>query len=224
MRNNKYRTLWQILVLFTVSFIVLLIDWWQTGSWRIPAIVIVCLVVVSAILYLYFRKYWPKILTKFRSEKSQLGTSVRLFGAGILALLFALYVLIPNPQVALPAGLQFNVIIISATLGGLVLAGASNHRITDETHDRLMSVAQKLIASTLLFLIFTVFLFWVDFAGGINVNAFDLSGEGIMRGILFYSGAISFYVGIFLFSLSLIDLALTLGQIRKKPWGGIYDD
>jgi len=132
-------------------------------------------------------------------------------------MLFALYVLIPSPKITLPSGLQFNVIIISATLGGLVLAGASNQRITDQTHDKLMSVAQKLISATILFLVFTALFFWVESTGGIDTNTPDFSRAGILRGTFFFSGAISFYVGIFLFSIALIDLAFTLRGIKKRP-------
>lgn len=216
MAKNKYETLWLILILITASSITLLIDRWQTGVWHIPAIVIIAVIIVIAILVLLLRKYRRQVFGKLGVEKHYLVTSARFFVAVILATLFALYVLIPNPKVTLPSGLQFNVIAISAILGGLVLAGASNQRITDKTHDKLMSVAQMLIAATILLLIFTGLFFWVESTGGIDTNTPDYSREGILRAVFFYSAAISFYAGIFLFSLALIDLALTLRHIKKR--------
>lgn len=216
--EKKYKTLLQIIYLFVASFLILLIDRWQTGSWRTPAIVLVSIIVIIAILYLLLCQY-RKAFNKLGVKKYHLGTAVRLFAVSILATLFTIYILHPNPTVTLPPSLQFNVIIISATLGGLVLAGASNRRISRRTHNKFMSVAKNLIYATLLFLVFTALLFWIESTGGINVNESDFSRAGIIRGIFFYGGAISFYAGIFLFSWSLIDLALTLRDIRRPRQG-----
>lgn len=218
MEKKKYKTLLQVVYLFVASFAVLLIDRWQTGSWRKPAIVLVSVIVIIALLVLILRKY-GKALSKLEAKKYHLGTAVRFFFVSILATLFTIYILHPNPTVTLPPGLQFNVIVISATLGGLVLAGASNRRISRRTHNKLMSVAKNLIYATLLFLVFTALLFWIESTGGININETDYSRGGIIRGIFFYGGAISFFAGIFLFSISLIDLAFTLRDIGKPRKG-----
>jgi hypothetical protein len=214
-RKNKYNNLWFTLILIAASFITLLIDRWQTGAWRTPAIVFVTVIIVIAVLFILFRRYVKQVLNKLRFQKFGLGTSLRFFTAGILSTLFALYVLIPNPKVTVPSGLQFNVIVTSATLGGLVLAGASNRRIPRKTHNKFMSVAKKLIYATILFLVFTVLLFWTESTGGIDTNTLDISREGIIRGVFFYGGALSFYAGIFLFSIALIDLALAIRNIGK---------
>jgi hypothetical protein len=215
-RKKKFQNLLLVLILFAASFIVLLVDRWQTGTWRIPAIVLVTIIVVSAIVVIFLRRFVKQILSKVKAKKwEEIIIPVRLFAAGILATLFALYVLIPNPKVSIPPVLQFNIIVTSATLGGLVLAGASNRRISHQTHNKFISVAKKLIYATILFLVFTVIIFWIDSTGGVDPNIKDFSKEGVTRGVFFYGGAISFYIGIFLFSIALIDLALALRNIGK---------
>ena len=47
-------------------------------------------------------------------------------------------------------------------------------------------------------------------------SVIDWSNQGIVRGILYYLGAICFYIGTFVFSLALIDLASMLRRISRK--------
>ncbi len=218
--NGKYDALWLILIIIATSAITLFIEWWQTGIWRKPVMVLVGVIIVLIGIAWVFRTYGQPVFEKIGVKKQDvqsLFTPLRFFMAGILATLFALYVLLPNPKFTIPSSLQFNVIVISATLGGLVLAGASNRRISRQANNKLISIAKKLIYATILFLVFTALLYWLEATGGIDANIPDYSKEGIIRGTFFYGGAASFYTGIFLFSIALIDLAFTLRNLTKSP-------
>ena len=80
MEKNKYRTLWQILILCVASFITLLLDRLQTGDWRKPTIVLVTIIVISGIPFLLLHEY-GKFLSKSRIKKSGLGTAFRFFSS-----------------------------------------------------------------------------------------------------------------------------------------------
>ena len=114
----------------------------------------------------------------------------------------------------MPAGLEFNVIIIAPTLGGLVLAGATNSRIKKRAYNELMSVAQKLIVATVLFIIFVSLFFTVQLAGDIKTDSLDFSPMGGFRYFCFYGSVFSFYAGSLLFLLGIIDLVFALRHLK----------
>jgi hypothetical protein len=219
--KNKNRTFLLTAVIALFSLLMLFIDRWMSGVWRPPMVISMITVTVLGILIISFRRYVRKLLNKKRLNnlyKTIISfiVSIRYPLASILMVFFAIYTIFPTSStVVLPSAIQFNIIVMSSTLGGLVLAGASNRRVTMRVYRELMSVAQKLIISTILLLVFAVTMFWVEATGGIDTHIHDFSREGIARGILFYASAVIFYVGVFMFSIGLIDLALCLEHIRK---------
>ena len=72
-------------------------------------------------------------------------------------------------------------------------------------------VAQKFIAVVILMIIFLPALHFVELLGGIDTGAFQPdSAEAWGRGFFFWIGAISFYGGISLFMIALVDLVYAM--------------
>lgn len=130
----------------------------------------------------------------------------------ILSMPIFFYLLI-SPQQPITPKMDFNIIMLSATLGGLVLAGALFRGSSQQIRGRLIGVARKFIFATALFLIFTFFIFLVELLGGIDLNSFEPSIINAVRCFSFWIAAIGFYVGVFVFAIALIDLLLTLRYI-----------
>jgi hypothetical protein len=215
-RTSENNKIWfRSLLLLVLSIDVILIDTWATGSIRYPAMVIALALLVGIFITMIIYKYrgkFNRIKVSFDYIESPLKHIVSIF----LTLLFTVYTLHPDSAKIMPASLQFNVIVISATLGGLVFAGSSNRRLSRQVSCKLIRIARYFILTTILFLVFTGLAFWVDATGGINIHITDFSQSGIFRGITFYLGIICFYVGIYLFSFALIDLATTLRKIKTR--------
>jgi hypothetical protein len=116
------------------------------------------------------------------------------------------YILLGNSQVHVSPVLQFNIIIVSSTLGGLVLAAATISRNNKAERRELLSVAQKLIAATILFVFATALLFLCGLTTTI----------GWFYNICFWLTVICFFPGVGLFSIGIIDLVIALNHVRQK--------
>ncbi|MFH1032249.1 MAG: hypothetical protein V1767_06785 [Chloroflexota bacterium] len=122
MKKHTLDSLWLIPILFAACVVALLFDRWQWGVWRLSAITLVAVIFIAVSLGLLFQKYLVKHFKGFRGVQRYLEIIARFALLPILTVLLTLYILSPNPTSTIPPGLQFNVIAISATLGGLVLA------------------------------------------------------------------------------------------------------
>lgn len=123
----------------------------------------------------------------------------------------------------LPEKLKFNVIEISATLGGLVLAAASLNarRIKNNIRKRLLHVSIKLIAATILLIFYTAFTYWAYKDGSPILFSWDFSSlENILRGSAVIISVICFFIGHPLFLMGSMDLIyaiyLLVRTISKK--------
>ena len=120
--------------------------------------------------------------------------------------------LIPAPSV--DWGLDVGVVAVAAALGGLVLNAGLN--LTGTKRKETVQVAQKFIAVVILMVIFLPALHFVDLMDGIDLNSFEpASMEAWLRGFFFWLGAISFYVGIGLFIVALVDLVYAMIGIEN---------
>ena len=128
----------------------------------------------------------------------------------ILLFIFSFYILLGNTQINTPPVLQFNIIVVSATLGGLILAATA---IAKFKHRELLSIAQKLIVATILFVFATALLFIVVLLGGIESPSWLIC---TFREIFFWATVICFFPGVILFSIGIIDLVIKLGDIRRS--------
>jgi hypothetical protein len=212
-KANWFRFLFTLAVTFGL---IVAISWWRfhTVNWRDVGVML-ALVAITALIALFptFRNELRGIIGE-RRRPVQL-PRYRLFLPMPFAVPFVFYLLLSDTSKSVPAALQFSIIAISPTLGGLVLAGASNRRIKRRAHDELVSVAQKFVVATVAFILCTSLAFFVGLIGDINVNVWDLSLIGFTRGISFWTSAALFYAGAYLFLLALTDLVITLRHLIK---------
>ena len=140
----------------------------------------------------------------------------------ILYLPFALYHLLGLGQlVDRPPALDVGVVAVAAALGGLVLNAGLN--LTGPKRKETVQVAQKFITVVILMVIFLPALHFVDLMNGIDLNSFEPGSiEAWVRAFFFWLGAVSFYVGIGLFIVALVDLVYAIigmenmGDVSKE--------
>ena len=128
---------------------------------------------------------------------------------------FALYFLIGWDQLLdRPPTLDVGIVTVAAALGGLVLNAGTN--LKGSKRKETIQVAQKFIAVVVLIIIFLPALHFVELMGSIDVNEFQPdSAEAWIRGFFFWIGAISFYAGISLFIVALVDLVYAMIDMDK---------
>ena len=124
----------------------------------------------------------------------------------------------------IPPALEFGVVVIAAALGGLVLnAGLSSGLPCESLRREFIAVAQKFIVVVILGIIFPPIMWFVDFLGGVDVMSFEPSDpSGWVLGPLFLFGMFSFFAGVSLFIVALVDLVyamIRLGEARCKASG-----
>lgn len=213
--NRRRVLLW--LLFYPVMALLMICAWWLgTFQWSQAYTVVIFSLVAFAV---YVRPVWRRRLIDIvgmdRRMASEFGWRWTL--ASFLGLIFSFYFLLGGIQKSIPPVLQFTIVAVSSTLGGLVMTSANNQRIGYDRHDELIRVAQKFIVATILFLLTAALLFLiVELLGDVDPNVFDISLAGIVRGICFWAMGFWFFTGTFLFSLGIIDLALTLRRLRRN--------
>ena len=108
-----------------------------------------------------------------------------------------------------PPTLDVGIVTVAAALGGLVLNAGTN--LKGSKRKETIEVAQKFIAVVVLMIIFLPALHFVELIGGIDINKFQPeNAEAWARGFFFWVGAISFYLGISIFIIALVDLVYAM--------------
>ena len=122
----------------------------------------------------------------------------------------------------IPPVAQLSVIGISIGLAGITLTASRISNITPEKRLELICVSQKFITATVLFIFFVAAINMIDNAlNGIDVNSFSTTNLSNItnwyRGILFYLSVPSFYVGLILFLVGLVDLVFAFLDLDTRP-------
>lgn len=163
----------------------------------------------------FMRKLWggvTKSLKKLQGWVVNIDNWIEMFRPGSILLLFAtisIY-LIFDILGKVPEALHINLVMLSATLGGLVFAGASFTRRGTEDRKRLMNVAKTFIIATFLFIIFFIFF---TFIKDMNIDPFSFEG-GVVNTVLFWLAALGIYGGSYFFARALVDFIISLRKIR----------
>lgn len=120
----------------------------------------------------------------------------------------------------IPSALNLNLVIVSATLGGLVLAAAlfikrpSSEQSSDDTQHDLLGIAKEFILSTALLLFF--YLFWgVAQLLDVAPCSIEVSWIGLGRALTFWIAAVGLFGGAFIFSNAMINLIVLLKKINR---------
>ena len=138
---------------------------------------------------------------------------------------FAIYFLTGGEFLDRPPALDVGVVAVSAALGGLVLNAGLN--LKGSKRRETVQVAQKFIAVVILMIVFLPALHFVELMGGGNLDSFQPDSlEAWVRGFFFWVGALSFYAGISLFIVALVDLVYAMIGIDRieHALGGVHED
>ena len=118
----------------------------------------------------------------------------------------------------IPPALGFGVVGIAAALGGLVLnAGLSSGVSCESLRREFIAVAQKFIVVVLLGIIFPPIMVFVDFLGGVELASFEPGDPSWwVLWPLSLIGMFSFFAGVSLFIVALVDLVCAMMGLGKS--------
>ena len=201
----------KILIVTILAILLVAIDWLLKGHFEPSISITISVVIIFFILratFQSFRRGVLRVLNLIGEDRGNIRIRPTWHFPLVSSIVFilCLYILLGDSQVTVPPVLQFNIIIVSSALGGLVLAGATNQRISDSVHDELIFVAQKLIVATILFVFSTALLFLSELT----------TTMGWSHDICFWLTAICFFPGVILFALGIIDLVIALTHMRQR--------
>lgn len=210
--TNKLPRWAKILIVIILAILLVAIDRLFKGHFELSTLIAISGVIIFFILRAVsqpFSRGVQRVLNLIGEDKDsrRIRPPWHFLLVSSMVFILSLYILLGDPQVTVPPVLQFNIIIVSSALGGLVLAGAANQRISDSIHDELISVAQKLIVATILFIFSTALLFFSELT----------TTMGWFHDICFWLTAICFFPGVILFAIGIPDLVLALSHIRQRP-------
>ena len=116
-----------------------------------------------------------------------------------------------------PPALDVGIVTVAAALGGLVLNAGLN--LQGSKRKETVQVAQKFIGVVILIIIFLPAIHFVELMGGVDLDSFEPgSSEARFRGFFFWIAAVSFYVGIALFIVALVDLVYAINGIHNVEY------
>ena len=129
------------------------------------------------------------------------------------------YLLSSDRMGDIPPTLEFVVVGIAAALGGLVLNAGVSSGVSCKQRSEFIAVAQKFVVVVILGIIFPPIVWFVDLVADVgDVMLFDPGNPyGWVLGPLSWIGSFSFFVGVSLFIVALVDLfyaMMGLGEAR----------
>ena len=131
------------------------------------------------------------------------------------------YILSSDSIGDIPGTLGFGVATIAAALGGLVLnAGLSSSVSCESLRQEFIAVAQKFIVVVILGIIFPPIVWFVDFLGGVDIASFEPGNPSWwMLWPLLLFGMFSFFAGVSIFIVALVDLVYAMMRLGKSRCG-----
>lgn len=191
---------------------VLILDRWLRGSWKLASIVSACEAIVLVVLFIKYPRLMVIIGEGRGASRSGSHLLMILIMLALFLPSFSFYTLASYSSSVSSLGPQLSILAISPILGGLVLAAVP----MSSSGMELTRVAHKLIFATILFVLFVPAIFLVNQLGSIDVSTMGnlRHTEDWTRGLYFWVAVPSFYGGIALFSVALVDLAFTLSHTR----------
>lgn len=212
-RRNSFN-LYQLALIVALAFLLIsLYSLWKYGSASWIDIGVMIAIIAIPIVFARFPALKKQMLSIIGEKRPIQRWSFRLILPIPFILPFVFFLLLSGVDKSVPPALQWSVIALAPTLGGLVLVGAGNRRIKRGAYFELISVAQKLIVATVFFILFTCLFFTVELTGGIDTNLLDLSLMGCFRAGSFWFSVAFFFAGVYLFLVAIIDLVLALRRI-----------
>lgn len=215
-RRRKIRKRIFFSLIIALLFGLVLVYEWRLGSLEISHVYLMAIIYILAMLFWHvgkLREWWRWIVDFAGLEKSgifQLWTG--LFGG----LLISIYLLLSGKNDVIPPVLQFSIVPVTATLGGLVIAGANYSKISPERRSELLRVAQSLIVATISLIFFAVLFYFADIGGSVNPNNLPSTQLEWIKLVFFWLAVVCFFSGTSLFVVGIINLAVGLKNLKKE--------
>jgi hypothetical protein len=213
------KRLWLSLLLAALFGLMIAYEWFS-DTLITSHIYILATIYVLSMLYFHLKRLREgfKWIIDFLGLES-LGTIARflrfqlcVFGAFIISF----YLLFGIKTVEIPVGLQFSIIPVTATLGGLVIAGANYSKLSPEGRYELIRVSQNLIVATIAFVFFIATFAIANLGTAINPNVSPNTQLDVIKLIFYWLSVVFFFIGTTLFVSGVVDLALGLKKIKKE--------
>ena len=207
---------WVVLISLVVLVVVLAIlavpDAERGSVLAIMGLITVAAAVLSVLVW----------LDKGKGLPSGSRTVMRVVCWLVLVPAVSVYFLGVDPIEGISPALEFGVVAVAATLGGLVLnAGLSSGVSCESLRREFIAVAQKFIVVVILAIIFPPIMWYVDSAGGADLTSFEPSdASGWVLGALLLFGMFSFFAGVTFFIVALVDLVYAMMCLGKSSCGG----
>ncbi len=215
-RRRKIRKRIYLSLVIALLFGLLLVYEWKSGSFQISHGYLIGTIYVLAMLFWHvgkLRAWWSWIVDFTGLEKSGIFQMwIGLFGG----LLISIYLLLSGKNDVIPPVLQFSIVPVTATLGGLVVAGANYSKISLERRSELLRVAQSLIVATIAFIFFAVLFYLADIGGSVNPNHLPSTQLEWIKLLFYWLAVVFFFSGTSLFVVGIIDLAIGLKNLKKE--------
>jgi len=195
--------------------LLVVIDWQTKEQFDLFSLIALTGTLVFFIVLVISQSFRRAIITIAGEDTELIKSSWRYLLSIPITFILSWYILLSGKAIETPPVLQFNIIIVSSALGGLVLAAATIPKVRDIGYSELLSVAQKLIVATILFVLSACLLFLIDLVGGIEPGSVELtSANWWVSNICFWLTVLCYFPGIALFSLGIIDLVTALTHMR----------
>jgi hypothetical protein len=216
-RRKREIKIWRQIISFVIIalYFILVLDYERvSGTFQTSHVILLVIIGILTIIFSLSRGL-RRLLIDFVGLEGEFTSSmvpkweICLFGG----VLISLYLLLSGKTNGIPPVLQFSIIPVTATLGGLVVAGANYSHIKQEQRSELLKVAQKLIVATIAFIFFAALFFLAD---DVNPNNLPATGLEAIRFVSFWFAAFLFYSGTMLFIPGIIDLAIGLKNLKKE--------
>jgi hypothetical protein len=210
---------WLSILIFVLLGLLLLYEYYA-GTYEKSHTYILAFIYVISMLFWHVLKirHWFKTFIDFMGLEQLFSNSgvFRFYVSAGSAFLISSYLLLGSSNADIPPGLQFSIIPVTATLGGLVIAGANNSKLSTPSRNELLRVSQNFIVATLSFIFFTATFSLANIGPQIDPNMFPPGEVERIRFVIYWISIVLFLAGTTLFAVGIIDLSLALRKIKNE--------
>ena len=164
----------------------------------VPQVIVLIVAYVLFLILIVFNKVRGRLYDFFtRLVDKSSGKTLALFFFSFILSIFLLNYFVFSSKLddnVLPASLKFNIIELSAFLGGLVLATIAIAKPRNDLKKDLISISRFLILSTISFIFFAILAYNANIP--INTLTTFKNIVSFVDVLLFYTGSVCFFMGI----------------------------
>jgi hypothetical protein len=215
---KRFKRFWRS---FLMAVLFGLLLWYEnyTGTYKTSHTYLLSAIYVVTMLFWHIKKFriWFKWIIDFLGlEKILTATGFfRFYFCLIGAFIISIY-LLGSKDIVIPPGLQFSIIPVTATLGGLVIAGSNNSKLSPVSRNELLRVAQNLIVATISFIFFVATFALANISKDFDPNVLPTTDVEWVKFCFYWLSVVFFFIGTALFVVGITDLSLGLKRIKNE--------